>query len=113
MRKADVALTCLAVVSAVLTVIGALKLYDTMEPDERTGFWVRVILGVGFAFAAVAALATRHWLVGATTSLLSVVTPLAEGWAWVAIGSIACAVWALARAWNELTYERKPSQISE
>ena len=58
------------------------------------------------------ALATKHWIVGAFTSLLSVVTPLAEGWAWVSIGAVAGAIWALARAWNELTYERKPSQTS-
>lgn len=113
MRKADVALVLLATVSAALLAIGAVQLLGTTDADERGSFWVRIVMGVLLAAGAVWALGTHHWIVGAFCALLSAITPLAEGWSWAALLAIVVAVWSLARAWNELTYERKPSSISE
>jgi len=96
----------LAIVSAALLGIGALLLLDDTDPDGRFFFGVRVIVGPGLAIVAIWAVYSRHWLGAAFAALFSAITPLAAGWAWVAILSIVLAVWSLAIVWGDLVNGR-------
>jgi len=99
-------LLALAIASSVLLAIGALLLLDDTEPGERVAFAVRVVVGLGLAILAIWAVNSRRWLGATFAALLSGITPLAEGWAWVAILSVVLAVWALAILWGEIVNGR-------
>ena len=96
----------LAVVSAALLGVGALLLLDDTEPDARFAFAVRVIVGPGLAIVAIWAVYSRHWLGAAFAALFSAITPLAAGWAWVAMLSIVLAVWSIALVWRDIVSGR-------
>ena len=96
----------LAIVSAALLGLGAILLLDDTDPDARFFFAVRVIVGPGLAIIAIWAVYSRHWLGAAFAALFSAITPLAAGWAWVAILSIALAMWCLAIVWGDMVNGR-------
>jgi hypothetical protein len=96
----------LAIASAALLGVGAIMLLDNTDPDARFFFAVRVIVGPGLAILAIWAVYNRHWLGAAFAALFSAITPLAAGWAWVAILSIVLALWSLAIVWGDIVNGR-------
>jgi len=98
-----------ALVAGCLVAWGAFSLLGYIEDADLAAFWLRLAAGIVLAGVTVWAASAQRWLLTCFLALACCITPVAGGWTWVQLVYIALAVWMLARVWNELTHNRKPS----